>query len=241
MNKFNQLGMKIIDYKSELMKGCYPKLVMDSLLESVDKLANDNIVDVDVHYSLKEKTESLDNFKLLLLAKPNYLKTAEELFNEYEKIRAKFDFEINLGDKESVISESNVENEKIMVRKSFVISEDFIKNYFYIESEKDFETLMKRKGFVEKFAILRLEKIFNDLLGRFTVDKDLFSLTHSNVFFDNDNNVYGIQLLFSVPIEVIENELSKNDDDYSRNNLPDNIEEIITNSEVYYKQQMSLI
>lgn len=239
MNKFNQLGMKVLDFKNELMKNCYPKLIMDSLLESVDKLAKDGIIDVDVHYSLKEKTESLDGLKLLLLAKPNYLKTNEELFNDYEKIRTKLDFDLNISEKDYVISESDVENEKIVIRKSFVISEDFIKNYFYIESEKDFETLMKRKGFVEKFAILRLEKIFNDLLNRFSTDKDLFSLNHSNVFFDNDNNVYGIQLLFMIPIEVAESELSKDDDNVSK--LSENIEDIITNSENYYKQQMSLI
>lgn len=239
MNKFNQLGIKVIDFKNELIKNCYPKLVVDSLLESVDKLAFDKIIDMDIHYSLKEKTESMDNLKLLLLAKPNYLKTAEELFDDYEKVRANLDFELNLSYKEDIVSESSVENEKIIIRKSFVISEDFIKNYFYIESEKDFETLMYRKGFVEKFAILRLEKIFNDFLDRISLDKDLFLLNHSNVFFDKENNIYGIQLLFSIPIGIAEDELSKNGDDISK--LSGSIEGIITNAESYYKQQMSII
>ena len=36
------------------------------------------------------------------------------------------------------------------ITKEFILTEDFIKNYFYIESDKDYEILMKRKGFIKE-------------------------------------------------------------------------------------------
>lgn len=202
MNKFNKLGMELIEYKSELNKS-YPPIVIKSLYSSVDALANNGIIDVDTHYSLKGDDTTISAFKELLLTKNTCVKTYNELFIEYEDIRNKFNEKLDINDKDYIQTQSIVEGEKIILLQDFTIKEDFIREYFYIESEKDFETLMSRKNFLHKFAILRLEKILKDFIS---LSGDELNLTHSSVFYHEKKNTYGIQLLFSYNIEDLENE-----------------------------------
>lgn len=204
MNKLNKVGNQMIEYKVELGKD-YPELVINSLLAMVDKLAVDGVIDVDTHFSLKEKDISIESLRELLLSKTNFLKTHEELFAEYEEIRNHINELLGIDDEDEIIKTvSSVTNEKIAITKEFIITEDFMKNYFYIETEKDYEILMKRKGFVEKFAILRLEKILRDFKAHAEIQSEDYEVINSNVFFEAERNVYGIHLLFNLPIEKIE-------------------------------------
>lgn len=202
MNKFNQLGVELLEYKKELVKD-YPELVLKSLYSSIDSMATDGIIDVDIHYALKDKSQDIESLKTLLLSKKTCLKTKEQLLEEYEELRDKLDKALSLADNDYVSTKSDIDNEAIVLTQKFVLKEDFLKNYFYIESEKDFETLMKRKGFIEKFAILRLEKIFNDFLNNIN-SNELYKVDHSKVFFNGEENLYGIQLLVNIPVENLE-------------------------------------
>ena len=204
MNKLNKVGNQMIEYKVELGKD-YPELVINSLLAMVDKLAVDGVIDVDTHFSLKEKDISIESLRELLLSKTNFLKTHEELFAEYEEIRNHINELLGIDDENEIIKTvSSVTNEKIAITKEFIITENIMKKYFYIENEKDYEILIKRKGFVEKFAILRLEKILRDFKAHAEIQSEDYEVINSNVFFEAERNVYGIHLLFNLPIEKIE-------------------------------------
>jgi len=234
MNKLNELGSQMLEYKSELNKD-YPSIVINSLLGMVEKLAVDGVIDVDVHYALKEKDVNVDDLFALLMAKEPYVKTQEELMLEYEQIRLAVNeiLEITDGDNEPIKTISSVQNEKIAIIKEFVITEEFIKNYFNIENQNKFDTLMKRKGFVEMFAILRLEKILKD----FSKEKDLSNLkyetTYSNVFFEVERCIYGIHLLFNVSIENLEDEMD-------RDSLIHDIKSIISEADEYFEMKMKI-
>ena len=202
MNKFNALGMEVLDYKTEYLKE-YPQLVHDSIALAIDSKSN---VEEEIKTKLKDTSFSYDDFKKYLLTQTSCLKTYEQLLVEYESIRQTLD---NLLLKDEISKDlksfSKVEDEQIQIVQEFVITEDFIKNYFTIENEKDFEILMSRKGFIEKFAILRLTKIFDDFLKTLK-DTTSFSLKHSLVFFNSESNVYGIHLEYNISIEELEKE-----------------------------------
>lgn len=202
MNKFNALGMEVLDYKTEYLKN-YPQLVHDSIALAID---SKNTINEEIKTKLKDTNFSYDDFKKYLLTEAICLKTYEELLVEYEAIRAKLDNALLKNEiSKNLKTFSKVENEQIQIVQEFVITEDFIKNYFTIENEKDFEILMSRKGFIEKFAILRLTKIFDDFLKTLK-DDNLFSIKHSLVFFNSDSNVYGIHLEYNISIEELEKE-----------------------------------
>ena len=208
MNKYNKLGMELLEYKQELSKD-YPSLVLKSLMLSIDSMATNKIIDVDTHYALKDKDTSISSLKELLLTKTSCLKTHNELLSEYEVIRENLANIVGVTEREDIQTQSVVEKEKILLVQDFIITEEFIREYFFIESERDYETLMGRKGFLHKFAILRLEKILKDFIAIKETQEDI-NLSHSSVFYHEKKNLYGIQLVFSFDIELLENEDSFN-------------------------------
>lgn len=227
MNKFNALGMEVLDYKTEYLKE-YPQLVHHSIALAIDSKSN---VEEEIKTKLKDTSFSYDDFKKYLLTQTSCLKTYEQLLVEYESIRQTLD---NLLLKDEISKDlksfSKVEDEQIQIVQEFVITEDFIKNYFTIENEKDFEILMSRKGFIEKFAILRLTKIFDDFLKTLK-DSTSFSLKHSLVFFNSESNVYGIHLEYNISIEELEKE-------NQIENITNKIIEIAKNANKNYKDRM---
>ena len=234
MNKLNELGSQMLEYKSELNKD-YPAIVINSLLGMVEKLAIDGVIDVDVHYALKEGDVSIHDLLELMMAKDAYKKTNEELLLEYEQIRASINEVLGVMDidDEAIKTISYVDKEKIAIRKEFIISEEFVKNYFNIENQNEFDKLMQRKGFIEKFALLRLEKILKDFKNEKDLSNKKYEMAHSNVFFEVDRNVYGIYLLFNVSINHLEN-------DEDRTPLINEIKTIIDDSNDYFEIKMKI-
>lgn len=211
MNKFNSLGMEVLAYKEELMKE-QPEIIYKSLNFSIDSMLENKLIDLDVHYNLKEKSISIPTLKELLMNKTSFLKTYEELLIEFEEIRKNLDKELGLIEDCQTISV--VEKDKIILNQDFLITEDFIREYFLIESDTDYENLMGRKKFLHKFALLRLEKIMKDFLEECPENKD-FEINYSPVFFSESKNLYGIQLVYNIDVELLEdenklNEISKN-------------------------------
>ncbi len=204
MNKFNALGIEVLSYKTEYLNKDYPQLVHNSIAIAIDN--KDNIPE-KIKMSLKDMSLDYDTFRKNLLSEPVCLKTYEELMLEYEAIRASVENKIKQDKEElkDIVTFSKVENEEIEIKQEFVITESFIKDYFSITSENEFEALMVRKGFIEKFAILRLTKIFDNFING--LDKEeLFHINHSLTFFKSEKNVYGIYMEYKIPIDNLEKE-----------------------------------
>lgn len=227
MNKFNALGMEVLDYKTEYLKD-YPKLVHDSIALAID---NKSEIEEDIKNHLKDMSLKMEDFRTYLLKQTSCLKTYEQLLVEYETIRSSIDSILVKNEvAKNLKTFSKVEEENLQLIQEFVITEDFIKNYFTIEGEKDFEILMSRKGFIEKFAILRLTKILDDFLNSIEKEED-FSVKHTLVFFNSEQNVYGIHLEYTIPIDVLE-------DNSKIETIGTKISEIAEKADKNYKDRM---
>lgn len=232
MQKLNLFGQQLLNYKKELENKEYPKIVQDSLIMAVDKLATDEFINLDMLTAIKSDM-SFEEFEEVVLSTEKCCKTKAELENEFEELRNKF--MLKLYEDMALIPpdisfENDIENELLMIKKDFLITEEFLKNYFYIPTTEDFDALMKRKGFIEKFAILRLEKIFNDFLEKNSEIKD-FNLLHTNVFFNSETKNYGIQLILEINIDLIEK-------DENIDTLSNSVLSILTQAEEHYNIKM---
>lgn len=227
MNKLNKFGMEVIAYKEELLKE-QPAVIFKSLNFSVDSMLENKLIDVDVHYTLKEKSVALEELREVLLEKKPYKKTNEELFEEFEVIREHLNEKVGfLEDCETI---SVVEKDKIVLSQNFVIKEDFIKDYFLIESENDYENLMGRKKFLHKFALLRLEKIMKDFLKQSLVLNKI-NINYSPVFFNEVQNLYGIQLIYNMDIVSLE-------DENTLQSISEELIKIVREAKEYYNGKM---
>ena len=197
MNKFNELGMNALAYKEEFLKD-YPEIVHNSIALAIDN----STYSTEVKELLKNKDVSYVEFKDKLKSETSCLKTYQELLADFEVFRLKLnDVLLKDTDLDNVKTFSEVENDCLQVVQEYIITETFIRDYFDISDDKEFEKLMSRKGFIEKFAILRLNRIFKDFLSNI---KTNLNVHQTSVFFSSEKNVYGILLEFLLPIDEID-------------------------------------
>lgn len=195
MNRFNQYGSTVMEYREEFLNQDYPKLVHNSLKTTIEEK-----YDYELATLIKNATLSDETFKKELLKFPICLKNAEELMEEYQEIIDQLLLEGNEYD-----NQCDIENECIDITKEYILDETFFKKYFDVTDDTTFEKLMKKNGIFEKFAMLRLSKIFKDFLNELDLrDTVGFTLNKSQVFFDSDRTVYGIYLNFSIPLDYLE-------------------------------------
>lgn len=218
MNRYNEIGMEVLAYKAEMDKQ-YPPLVRSALESAVDQMQENSLIDLDVHFALKNKEVSNEEFKQLLLEKKNLVKSAKELLSEYDALRVAFDEELrkrevfqkdNLS---SVLTESKVEEEQIHVICAFKIDSDFAAGYFGKADEEELEKLMKRKGFVERFVLLRYNKMMSDFLSKhegydesvgFVEIMPYVYLSASQVYYGLKDAAYYSEFMIYIDIKALE-------------------------------------
>jgi hypothetical protein len=181
----------------------YPKLVKDSLYLALEQMVENKVLDMDTYLFIREEDTTTTTFEEYLYSKSSFLKTDEEIFAEFEIVRSKLNDKLVLHGLNQLHSESVTDKNVILVTKKFCVNEEFAMNYFGVE-EKDLLKLMKRRGFVEKFAVLRLSAIFKPFMEKLEFPSDLFICDMSLVYFDKEENGYSIDLYFELPVEEVE-------------------------------------
>jgi len=201
MNRINKKGMDLIGYKGELVKD-YPLLVRNSLLLAIEQMVENNIISLDAYEFVKQDETTLEELQSYLEDHAEFLKSEEEIFAEFEIIRSHLDKVLEDKGMDSLQTESVIDKDVILVTKKFCIDENFTMTYFGVE-EKDLLKLMKRRGFVEKFSVLRLTAIFKQFKEELEQDEFL-KCDVSLVYFDKEENGYSIDIYFELPIEEVE-------------------------------------
>lgn len=233
MNKLNALGQDLLSYKKELLNDSYSDIIKRSLELAVNKMAEDGVINVDILYDLTHNDIDLEQLTVMLLSNKACVKTNEELLMEYELLREKLNNYLDITDNEDedVNTSSDIRKEIIVVTKQFMLGEEFVKNYFDITNDS-IQELIGRKGLLEKFAILRLNKIFKDFVSRQTIEnEDLLKLTYSEVFYESSSQSYGIHIMFKIPVEVLE-------DDANYAKIVPEIQDILNEATEYYNSRM---
>lgn len=206
MEKLNTLGLKLKSLKEELMKPDYPDVVKEALRSHADKLA-ETTINVDLHISLTDEKIGLSEFNEILLETKDCLKSYEEMFVEYERIREKVQLQLDEEEKPTNITSSSlVDEEKLAFTKTFKIDKQWVSDYFGQPAD-EVGKLMVRNGFIEKFAVLRLSKILEDFLkSEYFYEDKIVECKATRVFYDVEKEYYGIHLMFYMTIENAEDE-----------------------------------
>lgn len=230
MDRINSFGKKAIEYKTEMLKD-YPKIVKNALQLSISTLVEKNELTLFTQSALLNNDTNLEEFHQLIKSTNLYLKTPEELFQDFENIRESLNTELEKFNMENIESESEVDNDKIIVYKTFSIDEDFVINYFGVD-RKNALKLMGKKECIQMFASLRLEKILKDYLNLENEDLEhLFILKKEKPYYEIENNSFNIKLLFSIDVDML-------DKKKNYKIVATKIKKIYDNIEKYYNKRM---
>ena len=226
MNKFNQYGETVLEYRNEYLNKTYSKLIHNSLKNTIEEKYEQNLAIL-----IKDTNISDSQFKKELSKFHSCLKSEDELKEEYQEIIDQLLLE---GDEYD--SHCNIEDETIEITKEYLLSESFFHKYFDVPDADTFEKLMKKNGIFEKFAMLRLSRIFKDFIEDIDKRNLKFEIQKSQVFFDSERTVYGIYLDFIIPIEYIENE--DDEEEFDIDELRNKIKTIIQDADIMFSEKM---
>lgn len=206
MNRVNKLGMDLISYKQELLKD-YPEIVRKSLMNSIEQIAAAQMIDTDTFGLLKDEAYTHSEFERYIKGHDKFQKNEEEILEEFKKLEARL-IEIMKEREmdESLTTVIKSEAESILIFKAFVINEEFANAYFGFEKESDLMDAMKQRGFIEKFALLRLNAIFKPFVLAKINENPQVSIDISFLYFDREKKGYRIDILFSIKETAFDNE-----------------------------------
>ena len=204
MDRINRIGKNLISFKLELAKH-YSPLVDDSLMMSLDRQLESKIINQETLDLIINDSINMRDFEKYLLTKREYLKSKKEMEEEFESIRKIVNNSlVKLGFTDFIETECNVANNMISVLKQYNLSEEFIKVYFGLKDEEMVQ-IMKKKGFAEKFAVLRLTKVFKEIASEMRVD-EAYAQGFSKVYYNSDINGFAVDYKYHINVDAITEE-----------------------------------
>lgn len=214
-----------MEYKNELMNNKHSDLVKRSLMSSITDLMSGGIITIDVHDVLTDETATVSEVREQVLKTANLIKTEAELREEYDALRKPFferlteEYLTSKSGLSNLTSESHVNLEEVQFILSFEMTKEFISNYFEREDEQ-LEVMMRPEGFAEKFAILR----YGALVSKFLKSHDAYDdsikraklknniqLGGTKVFINKDEEIYGVELVYHMPVNNLTSEEESSD------------------------------
>lgn len=198
MNKINKTGEKILQYKEEYLKD-YPDVMKEAILIALEHLN----VTSEVRTMVENVQYSRKHIQDYLLSEKLHLKSNEELREEYLCLKKRLEDLIDLHGIEDVSAEIDIEKEKLIIQKTFLIDDTFVMDYFSV-NEDDLVKLMKKGGFVEIFVSLRLSKVLKDIISDCAPGMSFVTLNYSLPYLNKGGGGYSIDLNMSIHIDDFE-------------------------------------
>lgn len=210
IKKLNIHGLQLLEYKKELLKN-HTQLVKESLLLSLQKMVEKELITPPTFEVIINDNISLIETKNYLLEISDYVKSKEEALREYNLYKTKL--YKTLVEREIIINKSlyklevDEENDTIDLIKTFSIDAQFTKLYFNITSEKELNKVMKPKGFLEKFAALRLNSLVASFVKEYEeFDTNKFTIIPDKTYREEDGLGYSIEIIIKINPFFLEKE-----------------------------------
>lgn len=222
VQKLTVLGLETLDLKKEMLLPGHSPIVSKALDGMIEDLAKQALINVDVHFGIKDEKMDEIEFRELLLTVDNMRKSNSELKVEYDEIADRLEKlllkspglkkQLNLPE---IFAESDVENEKIMVKACFKVDANFTARYFGETDQDKIDILMKRKGFLERFVVLRYNKMMLDFISKYpsySPAQPFFSIAPnvevfaSSAYYNEVEKIYAIDFVLKIGIDAAETE-----------------------------------
>lgn len=193
--RLNLAGKNLLEYKAEYNKD-YPELVLKSLKTTVQDLMQ--VLGIDSMYFelFKDQTMTVNEFETELLKIKDLSMTDKEIKQELEEYLKILEKSLIGNGVHGYEKEVNVGKELIKITKKVNLDKSFFQEYFLLDAGELTE-FMKPKGFADRFASLRLTKLFNDIEGDLADDFNLVTLERHDVEFLDESYVASLKVSFT--------------------------------------------
>lgn len=182
MEILNKNGETLLEYRKEF-KRHYADTIDDSLKRGIFNLYQEKKISEKLfRIILNEDIDDLEVYTYLISQK-EYTKSAAELNYEFDKTRQKVnDYLISCGFINNVSTKNCLNDNKICIIRQYDVNKELLLSFFGL-TPTEIIPLMKRKGFMDKFCVLRLNQIFKEIYGELKIPEHIdhgYSLVYYN-------------------------------------------------------------
>lgn len=206
MEKLKPIARELLDLKKEILNNSNPPIVKKALEVTVDRMLAEGFIDLEMQLYLKDEGYKLKDVEELIYTIPKYIKSDEELLEEYSKITEKLDTMLKeyFPDEDYYIN-TDLKTGKINICKILSLEEKYLKKYFYFKGNtaESFEKMMKKGGFIQQFSMLRLPRILSNFISM-QQKSNKYKINKSHVYYQSEKKCYSIDLVFSLSVDTIE-------------------------------------
>ena len=204
MEILNKNGMILMDYRREFKR---------HYADSVDEALKDAILTLYKEGQIPEKLfriildDNIDDSVVYtyLLSRREFTKSSMELNSEFNEVRERVnDYLIKINFVKNVCTKNSVNTNRIYVIKQYDIPKELLLSYFGL-TPSEIIPLMKRKGFMDKFCVLRLSQAFKEIYTELRVPEHI-DHGYSLIYYNKLIQGFSIDYKYMVNVNYINDE-----------------------------------
>ena len=204
MEILNKNGMILMDYRREFKR---------HYADSVDEALKDAILTLYKEGQIPEKLfriildDNIDDSIVYtyLLSRREFTKSSMELNSEFNEVREKVnEYLIKINFVDNVCTKNSINTNRIYVIKQYDIPKELLLSYFGL-TPSEIIPLMRRKGFMDKFCVLRLSQAFKEIYSELKVPEHI-DHGYSLIYYNKLIQGFSIDYKYMVNINYINDE-----------------------------------
>lgn len=205
MEKLNKSGRALLEYRDEFKKH-YSDSIDESLKEAISILYNEKKIDEKIFRNVFNENIADEDFEIMLSKRKEFTKNTNELNYEFDLIRKKVnEYMIDIGFTNSMNTKNSLDINKIIIIHQFDLNRNYIMASFGV-NQTEIIPLMKRRGFIEKFAVLRLNQVLKEIYGEVKLPEDI-DHGYSLVYYNKKTQSFSIDYKYYVNVDIMADEM----------------------------------
>lgn len=230
MELLNKNGNVLMGYRREF-KRHYADSVDEALKDAVYTLYKEGQISEKLFRMIFDENIEDGDVYSYLVSKREFTKSSMELNSEFDQVRERVNtYLIKIGFTKNVCTKNSINTNRIYVIKQYDIPKDLLLRYFGL-TPTEIIPLMKRKGFMDKFCVLRLSQAFKEIYGSLKVPEHL-DHGYSLIYYNKSIQGFSIDYKYMVNINYIMDEERMMD-------VMDRIKDLDAIVEKQFEQKMS--
>ena len=204
MEILNKNGMILMDYRREF-KRHYADSVDEALKDAILALYKEGQIPEKLFRIILDDNVDDSVVYTYLLSRREFTKSSMELNSEFNEVREKVnEYLIKINFVDNVCTKNSINTNRIYVIKQYDIPKELLLSYFGL-TPSEIIPLMRRKGFMDKFCVLRLSQAFKEIYSELKVPEHI-DHGYSLIYYNKLIQGFSIDYKYMVNINYINDE-----------------------------------
>ena len=204
MEILNKNGMILMDYRREF-KRHYADSVDEALKDAILTLYKENQIPEKLFRIILDDGIDDSVVYTYLLSRREFTKSSMELNSEFNEVRERVnDYLIKINFVKNVCTKNSINTNRIYIIKQYDIPKELLLSYFGL-TPSEIIPLMKRKGFMDKFCVLRLSQAFKEIYSELRVPEHI-DHGYSLIYYNKLIQGFSIDYKYMVNINYVNDE-----------------------------------